>query len=328
MSPILLETFIIYPRLCIWHLTTLMLQPKKTTFDFAEPAVINAIKAEPEVAISMSAERLGKDREGLANPYKGLDGKTYTHIFNQLLRGIKKVRAFWSPTTTIDMFTRTVPIDYPTLQKTTTKIMEAMKIVTEINVKTALGTDITFGIKGRQPMTDDGDFKTPGKGGNLPCGEVFISPALGTANGTILFDGSLTLEKTLILKEPVKVTVKEGFVTEVSGGREARRLQAHIKKAEKKPFEMSRNGELAKEKAAEYAKNARNIGEFGIGLNSKAKIVGNVLEDEKVLGTIHFAIGNNYDQDALALIHSDGIVKNPTVTVDGKPLMKKGKLLI
>ncbi len=157
---------------------------------------------------------------------------------------------------------------------------------------------------------------------------MFISPALGTADGTIIFDGSLTLEKTLILKEPVKVTVKEGFVAEVSGGREARQLQAHIEKAEKKPFEMSRKGELAKEKTAEYAKNARNIGEFGIGLNSKAKIVGNVLEDEKVLGTIHFAIGSNYDQDALALIHSDGIVKNPTVTVDGKPLMKKGKLLI
>ncbi len=121
----------------------LMVQPKKTIFDFAEPAVINAIKSEPEVVISMSAEKLGKDREGLVNPYKGLDGKTYTHIFNQLLRGVKKIRAFWSPTTTIDMFTRTVPINYQALQKTTTKIMEAMKTVAEINVKTALGTDIT-----------------------------------------------------------------------------------------------------------------------------------------------------------------------------------------
>jgi len=307
---------------------TLMIQPKKTTFDLAEPAVINAIKSEPEIVISMSAERLGKDMKGLANPYKGLDGKTYTHIFSHLLRGVKKIRAFWSPTVTIDMFTRTVPIDYPSLQKTSAKVAERMKNAAEITVKTALGTNITFGIKGRKPMTDDGDFKTPGKGGNLPCGEVFISPALGTANGTIVFDGSITLEKTLIIKEPVKVTVKEGFVTDIEGGKEAKKLEAYIRKAEKKPFKMAKKGELAKEKAKEYAKNARNIGEFGIGLNPKARIVGNVLEDEKVLGTVHFAIGSNYDQDALALIHSDGIVKNPTVTVDGKPLMKQGKLQI
>ena len=306
----------------------LMVQPKKTTFDFAEPAVINAIKTEPEVVISTSAERLGKDREGLTNPYKGLDGKTYTHIFSQLLRGVKKIRAFWSPTVTIDMFTRTVPIDYPALQKTTVKVAKSMKSAGEVNVKTPLGTDITFGIEGRKPMTDDGDFKTPGKGGNLPCGEVFISPALRTASGTIVFDGSITLERTLIIKEPVRIGVKQGFVTEIAGGKEAGKLEAYIRKAEKRPFKMAKKGELAKEKAIEYTKNARSIGEFGIGLNPKAKIVGNVLEDEKVLGTVHFAIESNYDQDALALIHSDGIVKNPTVTVDGKPLMKKGKLLI
>jgi leucyl aminopeptidase (aminopeptidase T) len=307
---------------------TLMVQPKKTTFDFAEPSVINAIKSEPEVAISISAERLGKDREGLAKPYKGLDGKTYTHIFSHLLRGVKKIRAFWSPGITIDMFTRTVPIDYPALRKTTAKVAEALRDASEITVKTALGTDLTFGVRGRKPMTDDGDFRTPGKGGNLPCGEVFISPALGTANGTIVFDGSLTLEKTLIIKEPIKITVKDGFVTGIYGGKEAKKLEAYIRKAERKPFRMLKEEKLSKEKAQEYAKNAKNIGEFGIGLNSKARIVGNVLEDEKVLGTVHFAIGSNYDQDALALIHSDGIVKNPTVIVDGKPIAKKGKLLV
>ena len=307
---------------------TLMVQPKKTTFDFAEPAVINAIKSEPEVVISMSADRLGKDKEGLANLYKGLNGRTYIHIFNQLLRGVKKIRAFWSPRVTIDIFARTVPLDYPALQKTIAKVAEEMKNAAEVNVKTALGTDITFGIKGRKPMVDDGDFKTPGKGGNLPCGEVFISPTLGTANGTIVFDGSITLERTLIIKESVKVTVQEGFVTEVYGGKEAGKLEAYIRKAEKKPFRMSRKGELAKEKAEAYAKNARNIGEFGIGLNPKARIVGKVLEDEKVLGTVHFAIGSNYDKDALALIHSDGIVKNPTMAVDGNHIMKKGKLRI
>jgi len=305
---------------------TLIVQPKKTTFDFAEPSVINAIKSEPEVIISVSAERLGKDKEGLANPYKGLDGKTYTHIFSHLLRGVKKIRAFWSPTITVNMFIRTVPIDYPVLRKTTAEVAKTIKDGSEITVKTALGTDLTFRIEGRKPMTDDGDFRAPGKGGNLPCGEVFISPTLGTANGTMVFDGSLTLEKTLVIKEPIKITVKDGFVKEIQGGKEAEKLEAYIRKAEREPFKMLKGGELSKDKAQEYAKNARNIGEFGIGLNPKAKIVGNVLEDEKVLGTVHLAIGSNYDQDALALIHSDGIIKKPTVLVNGRPLMKRGKL--
>jgi len=307
---------------------TLLVQPEKTAFDFAEPAIINAIKSEPEVVISISSERLGKDRGGLANPYIGLDGKTYDHIFTHLLRGVKKIRAFWSPRVTVDMFTRTVPINYSALQKTSARVVEKMKNAEEINVKTTLGTDITFGAKGRTPMVDNGDFKTFGKGGNFPAGEVFVSPVLGTANGKIVFDGSINLERTLIIGEPVKVFVKEGFVTKIQGGGEARKLEAHITKAEKKPVHMSKKGELTADKAEEYTKNARNIGEFGIGLNPKAEIVGKVLEDEKVYGTIHFAIGSNYDQDALSLIHSDGIIRIPTVTIDGKPLMSKGKLLI
>jgi len=306
----------------------LMTQPKKLSFDYAEPAVINAIKTEPELIISISAERMGKDKEGLRNPYKGLDGKPYTHIFDHLLHGLKKIRAFWSPTVTVDMFVRTVPIDYAELRNNCAKVSHLMKDAKEVRVETALGTDISVSIKGRKPKADDGDFRTPGKGGNLPSGEVYISPELGASNGTLVFDGSITLEETLIIKEPIKLQVKDGFVTKINGKNEAKKLSKYIEEAEKKPFEMVEKSELDDIKAKEYSKNARNIGELGIGLNPKAKIVGNVLEDEKVLGTVHFAIGSNYDQDALALIHSDGIIKKPTVTIDGKVLMKRGKITI
>lgn len=306
----------------------LMTQPKKLSFDNAEPAVINAIKTEPEVVISISTERLGKDKEALKNPYKGLDGKPYAHIFDHLLHGLKKIRAFWSPTVTTDMFVRTVPIDYSELRNNCAKISQLMKDAKEVHVETALGTDISVGIRGRKPKADDGDFHTPGKGGNLPSGEVYISPELGASNGTLVFDGSITLDKTLVIKEPIKIQVKDGFATKIDGKNEAKKLSKYIEQAEKKPFEMVKKGELDDAKAKEYSKNARSIGELGIGLNPKAKIVGNVLEDEKVLGTVHFAIGSNYDQDALALIHSDGIIKQPTVTIDGKVLMKQGKIII
>jgi aminopeptidase len=305
---------------------TLIVQPKKASFDYAEPSVINAIKTEPEAIISISAERLGKDKEALAKPYIGLDGKPYTHIFDHLLHGLKKTRAFWSPSVTVNMFIRTVPINYAALKTACSEIDTSLRNTKTIHVQTELGTDIQVGVENRQPKSDDGDFGTAGKGGNLPAGEVFISPQLGKSNGVIVFDGSITLDKTLIIKRPVRITVENGHVTKAEGGKEAKQLREYLQKAGELPFEMVQRGEMAIDKAKEYSKNATNLGELGIGLNPQAKIVGNVLEDEKVLGTVHFAIGSNYDQDASALIHSDGIVKNPTVTVDEKTLMKQGKI--
>jgi leucyl aminopeptidase (aminopeptidase T) len=301
-------------------LPVLLVQEKKTPFDYAEPPVIDAIKTEPEVVISISADRMGKDKEMLANPAKGKGGETYTHAFNYLLYEAKKIRAVWSPKITFDMFKRTVPIDYDELRKRCARIANQLLNKKEVHVKTALGTDVAIGIKGREPKVDDGDFRAQGKGGNLPAGEVYISPQLGASHGTIVFDGSITLDETIVIKTPVRIEIEKGFVTKIDGGKEAKMLTDYLDKAEKKPFEMVKKSELDEQKAKEYSKNARHLGELGIGTNPNAKIVGNVLEDEKVLDTVHFAIGSNYDHDAEALIHSDGIVKKLTITVDGKPL--------
>lgn len=298
----------------------LVVQPRKTSFDYAEPSIINAIKTEPEVIISISAERMGKDRETLANPFKGQGGATYSHIFDYLLYEAKKIRAFWSPKVTEEMFVRTVPLDYGDMRKRCARIADDLQDVKEVHVKTALGTDMIIGIEGRKPRVDDGNFSLPGRGGNLPAGEVYISPQLGASHGSIVFDGSITLDETVVLKTPIKIEIEKGFVTKIEGRKEAKRLAEYLDAAERKPFEMVKKGELDKDKAEEYSKNARHIGELGIGTNPKARIVGNVLEDEKVLGTVHFAIGSNYDHDASTLIHSDGIVKKPTITIDGRPL--------
>lgn len=300
--------------------TALVVQQRKTSFDYAEPSVINAIRTEPEVVISISAERMGKDREALANPYRGRDGATYTHVFDYLLYEAKKIRAFWSPKATVEMFTRTVPVGYAAMHRRCARVADELQNKKEVHITTALGTNVTIGIGGRKPRMDDGSFAVSGRGGNLPAGEVYISPQLGVSHGRIVFDGSITLDETIVIKTPIKVEIEKGFVTKVAGGKEAKKLAKYLDYAEKKPFEMLRKGEIDKMKTEEYSKNARHIGELGIGTNPNAKIIGNVLEDEKVLGTVHFAVGSNYDHDASALIHSDGIVKKPTITVDGKPL--------
>ncbi len=313
---------------------SLIFQRKKTSADFVEDTVIGAIKTEPNVIISVSECKLGKDKEAIKNPYKSEDGKTFDSAFDWFLSGKKSIRASWAPGLTEDMFNRTVVIDYALLADRCKKLCLKFKDAESAHITSAGGTDIVVGLKGRNAMADDGDFSRPGTGGNLPAGEAFISPVVGTSEGKIVFDGSMTFsDGDSLLKTPVSVKVEKGFVTEIEGGEEAKRLLKDITQAEKDALAMENSGTLPKGQGTVYAKNARNIGELGIGLNPAAQIMGNMLEDEKAFRTCHFAIGENYDSDAPSLIHFDAIVREPTITIkytDGSEctIIKGGDLQI
>ncbi|GMO26197.1 MAG: aminopeptidase [Termitinemataceae bacterium] len=309
----------------------LIMQTEKTQMDFAEPAVIAAFAAKPQVVISLSSGKLGKDQKGIAGAYK-YKGKVYDHIFHLQQYGEKTLRAFWSPAVTLDSFVRTVPIDYALLKSRCKKINLILDKAVSVHVKAPAGTDITIGLEGRLAKSDDGDFSFMGSGGNLPAGESFISPQNNTANGTIVFDGSISLNSgDIIIKEPIYCKVEDGFVRDISGDKEAAMLKETIKLAEKNSVDFENTGKILAGVGAIYKKNARNIGELGIGLNPNAKISGNMLEDEKAFKTCHFAIGQNYDEDAPALIHLDGLVKQPTITAimaDGvKVIIEKDGIL-
>ena len=338
----------------------LIYQNTKTELDSADPSVIAALKTEPDVFFSVSADKLGKDPQAIAEPYKGPDGVPYDHIFDYLMNGKKVMRAIWTPGITDDMFARTVTIDYGELAERCKRLAELYKDATRVHVIAPGGTDVFVPISGRSPMVDNGNFSFPGSGGNIPAGEVFISPVVGNGNrsttfltngiktvkdsqkngarlpsgtaGTIVFDGSMTFgDGDLLLDHPIKVTVKAGFVTSVEGNDEARRLQKTITEAERTSIQMEKNGDLPEGQGEIYKRDSRNIGELGIGLNPAATITGNMLEDEKAFHTCHFAIGANYDNDAPALIHLDGVVRMPTIVLtyrDGttRMLMDKGEL--
>jgi leucyl aminopeptidase (aminopeptidase T) len=310
---------------------SLLLQPVKGQGDYAEDYVLEAIASSPEAFASLSKEKLGKDRLRLSSPLAAPDGKTYDHIFHYLLHGTKTMRAFWSPGATADMFARTVPVDYAWMRKAAATLKTIMDEAVAFQIQAPAGTDIVVGSLGRKAMVDEGDFSAAGMGGNLPAGEAFISPSLKTAEGRIVFDGSVAdIEGDIVVKEPIECAVSGGFVLEVSGGKEAESLEAALRKGMDLASGLVKRG-MGSEEALRYATNARHLGELGIGLNKAAKISGRMLEDEKVYGTCHFAIGANYDEDAPAMIHLDGLVRNPTIwalMADGREvlLMKGGAL--
>jgi len=112
-----------------------------------------------------------------------------------------------------------------------------------------------------------------------------------------------------MLKNPISVKVKDGYATEITGGKEADKLKRMLLK---------------------FGKKGRNVAEIGIGTNDKAKLSGILLEDEKVLGTVHIALGNNLSMggNVNVPLHVDGVILKPTVYFDGKMIMRNGKLII
>ena len=221
---------------------TLLVQPRRTPVDLASDAVIHALRSQPEVILSISADKLGKDRFGLEKPYrfKGHRG-SWEHIFQALL-GAGKSRAFWSPSVTVDTFARTVAVDYGEMRRRARRLARALDAAEWTRITAPGGTELEIGLQGRKARLDDGSFHRPGTGGNLPAGETYISPDNYTAEGVIVFDGSLALADgtgAFVPRRPVTVTVEEGLVTAVKGGPGAKRFEKSLAIGERTAEKMA-----------------------------------------------------------------------------------------
>lgn len=310
----------------------IVFQPSKGILDLADDSVIHALRSEPDIALSISTRKLGKDRFAMKKKYRH-KGRALDHVFNYIQYS-KRTRSFWSPSVTVGMFKRAVPVDYAAMRRNCANVKRLFDKAEEARITTRKGTDLVLGLRGRKGRLDDGDFSKPGSGGNLPAGETFVSPELGKGEGRLVFDGCISSDRGVILiRKPITVTVKANMVTRISGGREAGLLRATLERATKTTRRFAREGRISKADLPGYLANIRNLGELGIGLNERARITGNMLEDEKVLKTCHIAIGSNYDEDAKALIHLDGLVKNPTIDLSLKGgrsvrIADRGRLVI
>jgi leucyl aminopeptidase (aminopeptidase T) len=234
--------------------------------------------------------------------------KSLTHTNARRNASALGVRIATFPGITEEIMIRGLNADYNKIAALTIKLQQILNDVNIVKVTAPNGTDITLDITGRKALPSKGLFHNKGESGNLPTGEAYIAPLEGKSNGVFVVDGSMS-GVGVIDKKPITIEVENGFATKISGGIQAKKLESTLNK---------------------YGKLARNIAEFGIGTNDKAKLSGVILEDEKVMGTIHIALGDNKSMggNVDVPIHLDGIVKKPTVYFDGKMIMKNGKLLI
>lgn len=226
-----------------------------------------------------------------------------THTQARLHATVAGARIATMPMITESMMSRGAMLaDYRKVSKLTTRVARLLNRADEAEVTTKAGTNLSFGVSGRSAQPDTGIFHEPGDFGNLPAGEAFIAPVEGTGEGEVVVDGSM-MDR---VRGVIRLKFEKGIATEIRGNKNLVKM------------------------LDETGGNSRNLAEFGIGTNHKARLMGNVLEDEKVLGTCHVALGDNstFGGKIMAGIHLDGIILRPTVKLDGKILMENGRLKV
>ncbi|MDL1912489.1 hypothetical protein FBQ81_17640 [Chloroflexi bacterium CFX6] len=195
--------------------------------------------------------------------------------------------------------------DYEQIAVFTASLAERLRGSSSARVTTALGTDLRMSLEGREWRTDTGILRGRGVFGNLPSGEIYIAPIEDSAEGVLVIDKCLP---GTLLTEPVRVVFEKGRVIEVEG---------------------SAGAEFLRNAFDQHGESARVVAELGIGTNPKARLQGNIITDEKVLGTVHVAVGRNdfLCGKNVATIHIDGVVGQPTLEIDGKTVIENGKHL-
>ncbi|MDA8387547.1 MAG: hypothetical protein M0Z58_02645 [Nitrospiraceae bacterium] len=238
-----------------------------------------------------------------------LSNYSTTHtIFRKLLTGAG-ARYASMPLFDAGMLDGPMNVDYKELKKLTLAVAKAIKGAGWIEITSKNGTKILFEKGRRRARQDNGDYRKPGAAGNLPAGEVYFAPIEGTARGRLVLEWAPTRK----LKSPVTLIVKNGLVTEVQG---------------REPFAE----ELRKRLAS--CPLCANIAELGIGTNAMAGRPDNILESEKILGTVHVALGDNhgFGGRVRAPFHQDFVFFSPTLTaIDGGKktvIIRRGKNLV
>ena len=282
----------------------LIIQKPKTKGDDADEGIINSLEnlEEGNIIILNLSNRLGSIKDL---------GRSYRKFVKS--RGHRFVSTPKIGRLTNDKFpllANSINIDYKALQEKSEQIKQILDDGRELHVTSPKGTDLYMNIKGMKAVKNDGNYTKPSMGGNMPAGEVYIPPyGKKYISGKIVVDVSSShKEGSTLVKHPITLIVEKGKVVEINGDKEADTLKLTLDWAEAK---------------AKHPWGIRRIGEFGIGLNPNARIVGATIIDEKVMGTAHFAIGSNYwfGGTIYAIIHLDQIFKRPTVYVDGEKLI-------
>jgi len=205
-----------------------------------------------------------------------------------------------------------ITADYNALQKEISGLNPLLRRRREVHVTSEAGTDLKFTTGGRWILEDNGICNRPGAITNLPAGKVFVLPKEGTAHGRIVIDGSWEGEK---LETPLSILIEDGIISDVGGGELAEDVhrRMNVAKTGLRPSKAALVGTLA---------------EFGFGMNPRARLVGNPLEDLVFRGGAYFAFGNNkaLGGNVGVPLNMRGVCRKASVALEDVDLLVDGKV--
>lgn len=210
----------------------------------------------------------------------------------------------------VDWFIQTIEVDYAKMIELGNRLSRLTDSADQVRVTNPAGTDITGRNGGRKsfnhgPATEKGQAYMLG-------GQVGWCPIEETINGTIVFDGMVSYPEDLNrLRNPIEVKVKEGIVTEISGGRDAESLNRWL--------DGFNNPSM------------RRLAHFTFGFNPGAQLSEFIVESERIYGAHVFGIGKQVKliggKGWNAPGHTDGVVMNPSVWFDGELVERDGRFV-
>ncbi|MEA2228511.1 MAG: hypothetical protein QOF04_2141 [Solirubrobacteraceae bacterium] len=230
--------------------------------------------------------------------------KSLSHTLARKRASERGARGATMPHVTPDMLARLMAIDFEALGTRSRAVARLLDEGAEAHVTCPRGTDLRLDLRGRRAIADDGDLTAPGAFGNLPCGEGFIAPSGGEGTMVARSLAAIGLTKG----DPARLTIEDGRLTAATGP-EGEQLLAMLR---------------------EHGDAGTNLAELGVGTNDRAQLTGNVLEDEKILGTVHVAFGASIAIGGTVSvpIHLDCVVTEASLTVDGTPVLDAGRFLL
>jgi len=189
----------------------------------------------------------------------------------------------------------------------------------QMSVQSDAGTDITFAL-GEFPVISEYAFvDEPGRWDHWPSGFCFTFPNEGGSNGTIVIDkGDILLPQKCYTSDKIVLTVENGFATKIEGGVDAELLREYMASFnDPEGYAISHIG-WGLQPRCHWSTMSLYDKEQSIAMDARA-YEGNFL----------FSLGPNNEAggNRTTACHIDIPLRNCTVKVDGKEVVRNGKVL-